>query len=456
MIRFMKSNMAFMVFVLLFILTNSSHSLAVSKLIKEAKVEHIKMLKWLGKAAEPYKGLTIRMITETTPPSIWINKIKNEFTKYTGIKVIIERESFPFLEEKALADFSKKKGIYDVFNGDYSWTGKYVMAGYVIPLNDLLNNKKLTYSNYNSNDFYSGFWKGTSWKGTPYGLPYDSVIEYMFYNKKSFIKAGIIDKHGKAKFPKNPNEWIAAVKKIHNPPFLYGTGIQGKRHLSNVCEFLPILWAFDAELYDDNFKMKLNTKAALKALTFYKELSKYSPPGSTDWTWDEVTLGLKNNVIGMSMLWDERYGEMEDVTSKVVGNMRYGTVPSISGKPISHYGGSSLFIAASSTKKEAAYLFSQWATSYPVQLLGVGKGSSPTRKSIYRITELRKKYPSFIATDAAAPTTGMRPRIPEWDEMVEIIAKEVNLVLKDKITPKEALKIMNKKINDVLKKAGYK
>jgi len=430
---------------------------SLSDYIEAAKVSHQHLLEWLAKVSKPYRGTTIRFITETTPPSDWTEEAAAEFTKYTGIKVIVERQAHPHLQEKALMDFSAGTGIYDVFNGDYSWTGKYVEAGYVIPLDDYLNNPNLTYFDYFPEDFYAGFWEGTSWKGHPYGLPYDSVIQYMFYNKADFENAGIVDAEGNASFPRTPDEWLADVKKLHNPPKLYGTGIQGKRHLSVVCEYLPILWAFKGQLYDSNYNVTLDSEAGLKSLKFYKELSKYAPPGATTWTWDQVCTALQQHIVAMSMLWDENYGAMEDPTqSKVVGQIRYGPVPSYTEKPISHYGGSSLFIPASSKKKIAAYLFSQWATSKPVQLLGVGKGASPTRRSIYTIPILRKMYPSFVATDKAAPVTGWRPRIPEWDDMAEIMARELNAVLAANKDPEAALKVVATEIDKILTEAGYK
>ncbi len=425
--------------------------------MQAAKASHQRLLTWLSEVSKPYKGTKIRMITETTPPSDWTEEAAAEFTQATGIEVLVERQAHPHLQEKALLDFSAKTGTYDVFNGDYSWTGKYVEAGYVIPLDDYLNDPKITYFDYFPEDFYAGFWEGTSWKGRPYGLPYDSVVQYMFYNKNDFEAAGIVDEKGNAKFPTTPDEWIADVKKLHNPPKLYGTGVQGKRHLSVVCEYLPILWAFDGNLYDQSYNVTLNSEAGLKSLQFYRELSKYAPPGATTWTWDGVSTALQQHIVAMSMLWDENYNAMEDpAQSKVIGQMRYGPVPSVSGKAISHYGGSSLFIPTSSKKKIPAYLFAQWATSRPVQLLGVGKGASPTRKSIYRIPVLREMYPSFIATDAAAPVTGWRPRIPEWDDMVEVMARELNAVLAADKDPSAALNVMASEIAQILEKGGYK
>jgi ABC-type glycerol-3-phosphate transport system substrate-binding protein len=79
------------------------------------------------------------------------------------------------------------------------------------------------------------------------------------------------------------------------------------------------------------------------------------------------------------------------------------------------------------------------ATSTDIQLRGVGKGSSPTRMSVYTVQELRDKYPSFAAPDEAAATTGWRPRIPEWDDMVETLALEINSVVAGAKDVKSAL-----------------
>lgn len=407
----------------------------------------------LEEAAKPYAGATIRFITETTPPSYWVEEALPEFEKATGIKVIVERQAHPHLEEKALMDFAAGTGIYDVFNFDYSWTGKYVKAGYIEPFDKYINDPKLADPNNDLKDFYPRMWEGTSWDGVPYGYPFDSVIEYLFWNK------AIFDKYGVAGPPKTPDEWMDAMAKLNHPPELYGTGMQAKRHLSIVCEWLNVLWAFDGDLYDENYNVLLTNENAIKATEFYKKMAEYAPPGVTTWTWDDVNTALQQGIVAQTIQWDENYGSMEDPEeSKVVGQMRYAPVPTAraDGKPVSHYGGSSLGIPVSSKNKEAAFLFIQWATSYDVQLRGVGKGSSPTRRSIYQIPELRAKYPSFEATDAAAETTFWRPRIPEWDDMVEVLALELNSVVAGAKDVKEALATSAAKIEEILVKGGYK
>jgi len=404
----------------------------------------------LEEAAKPYAGVTLRFITETTPPSYWVEEALPEFEKATGIKVIVERQAHPHLEEKALMDFASKTGIYDIFNFDYSWTGKYVKAGYIEPFEQYMNNPALADPNNDLNDFYPRMWEGTMWDGKAYGYPFDSVIQYLFWNK------AIFDEYGVAGPPKKPDEWMDTMQKLNHPPQLYGVGMMAKRHLSVVCEWLCILWAFQGQLYDDNYNVLLNDENGVKATEYYKKMAEFAPPGVTTWTWDDVNTALQQGTVAQSIQWDENYGSMENPEeSKVVGQMRYAPVPSY-GAPVSHYGGSSLGIPTSSKNKEAAFLFIQWATSKDIQLRGVGKGSSPTRKSIYAIQELREKYPSFAATDEAAATTGWRPRIPEWDDMVETLALEINSVIAGAKDVKSALDISAAKVDELLKSGGYK
>jgi len=406
----------------------------------------------LEEAAKPYAGTTIRFITETTPPSYWIEEVLPEFEKATGIKVVVERQAHPHLEEKALMDFAAGTGIYDVFNFDYSWTGKYVKAGYIVPLEPFMNSE-LADPNNDLSDFYKSMWEGTMWDGKVYGYPFDSVIEYLFWNK------AIFDKYGVPGPPKTPDEWMESMQKLNHPPELYGVGMQAKRHLSIVCEWLNILWAFDGALWDENYNVTLNNENGLKATEFYKKMAEYAPPGVTTWTWDDVNTALQQGKVAQAIQWDENYSSMEDPNeSLVVGQMRYAPVPSArkDGKPVSHYGGSSLGIPTSSKHKEAAFLFIQWATSYDIQRRGVGKGASPTRRSIYQIPEFREKYPSFAVTDMLGEVTMWRPRIPEWDDMVEVLALELNSVVAGTKNAKDALDNAAKQIDEILRKGGYK
>src|SRR5262245_47790200 len=68
----------------------------------------------LKQAAEPYKGITIRVIGEALAPLGSLDKQKSAFEKETGISVVIEQHAFDQVMQKTTADFVGKTGFYDV------------------------------------------------------------------------------------------------------------------------------------------------------------------------------------------------------------------------------------------------------------------------------------------------------------------------------------------------------
>src|ERR671911_739623 len=65
-------------------------------------------------AAAPYKGATIRGVSESTPPSNYVKDvIAPAFTKATGINVEFEATSWDQMYDKAIKDMQANTGIYD-------------------------------------------------------------------------------------------------------------------------------------------------------------------------------------------------------------------------------------------------------------------------------------------------------------------------------------------------------
>ena len=48
-------------------------------------------------------------------------------------------------------------------------------------------------------------------------------------------------------------------------------------------------------IYDKNGKVAFNSPETVRALTFYKQLSEYAPPGVTAWAWGEQELSFASD-----------------------------------------------------------------------------------------------------------------------------------------------------------------
>ena len=65
-------------------------------------------------AGAPYKGTTIRGVSESTPPSNYVKDvIAPAFTEATGINVEFEATSWDQMYDKAIKDMEANTGIYD-------------------------------------------------------------------------------------------------------------------------------------------------------------------------------------------------------------------------------------------------------------------------------------------------------------------------------------------------------
>ncbi|MCB0226741.1 MAG: extracellular solute-binding protein, partial [Anaerolineae bacterium] len=69
---------------------------------------------WWAEAAAPYQGVTIRGISESTPPSKYVSEVlAPQFEELTGIKVEFEATSWDQMYSKAIQDMEANTGIYD-------------------------------------------------------------------------------------------------------------------------------------------------------------------------------------------------------------------------------------------------------------------------------------------------------------------------------------------------------
>jgi len=100
----------------------------------------------------------------------------------------------------------------DIFNGGGGWLLEFQSAGVLAPLTDLM-----------PADLLSKFWKSgldaMTVKGTLFGMPYFLDPRGMYYRKDLFEGAGL-------EAPQTFADVREAAKALHNPPTMYGTGLE--------------------------------------------------------------------------------------------------------------------------------------------------------------------------------------------------------------------------------------
>ncbi|MGH9916578.1 MAG: extracellular solute-binding protein, partial [Pyrinomonadaceae bacterium] len=139
--------------------------------------------------------------------------------------------------------------------------------------------------------------------------------------------------------------------------------------------------------------LQTDTPEAIEAATLYQRLmTKSAPPGVTGFNWAECQ---SNFLQGKVAMWLDGIGFAPPLEnpekSRVVGKVGYGVMPKGPVTQAAPTFGDGIGVTEGSSKKEAAYLYCQWAISKEMgaRLLQTGSGV-PFRNSILNDPEVRK------------------------------------------------------------------
>jgi len=264
----------------------------------------------------------------------------------------------------------------------------------------------------------------------------------------------LFEKHELVAPPKTWNDVLHAAKTIgENEEGVYGVVFRGTKGNPITSGFLPIFWAFGAEVIDAQGKPAVNSPEGVAALKFFLELAKHAPEGVEIYNSSEVKDTLFSGGAAIATeVWPSWVPDMDNPEkSKVVGQMAVTVHPGQKTEPAPMIGVWHLAIPAASQRKDGAYDFLKFVTSAEMQKkLALEIGLPPTRASVYTDEEVVAKYRWYPTQLQALEASKVRPRIPEWLEIDVKMGAYLNLALVGDRTPEEALNELNAEIVDIL------
>jgi multiple sugar transport system substrate-binding protein len=343
-------------------------------------------------AAEPqwkkYAGTTLEANLVKGPRGELLQKYASEFTELTGIKV--ESEIIPEQQQrqKAVIELTSGKPSFDVIHLSYHVQKRqFDKAGWLADLSGFLKDPNLTASDLTVDDFSAGGLKfAQNDKGEMHSLPWSVDYFILYWNKELFAKKGV-------ELPKTLDEMVVAAEKLTDPANgIYGFTGRGLRN-ANMTLWSNFFLNYGGEFLDGKGNILTDGPEAVEATKLYQRLmTKSSPPGVAGFNWMESMASLTQ---GRAAMWIDADGwapPIEDPNaSRVVGKIGYALVPAGPKGQYSSTYGDGIGITQASTKKEAAYLYCQWAVSKTMgaRLLQSG-GGVPFRNSILNDETVRK------------------------------------------------------------------
>jgi len=258
----------------------------------------------------------------------------------------------------------------------------------VADLEDMLHNPSLTAPYTTESDFSpAGLAYSRNQAGHLRALPQSVDYWVIYYNKQMFDAKGIA-------YPDTFEQFIKAAEALTDPSKnQYGFVARGQRN-ANVPVFTSFLLGYGVDPINAKGELMTDSPEAIEAAKMYQHLlSKCAPPGTIGFNWMECQASFMQGQVAM---WLDGIGfapPLEDKKrSRIAGHVGYGLMPKGPVRRASATFGDGLSIPAASTKKEAAWLFLQWACSPKLcrDLVTTGSGV-PFRISTLTDPSLRKE-----------------------------------------------------------------
>jgi len=419
-----------------------------------------------------YKGVTLRVIESETTPLFAMKELLPEFEKKTGIKVTVEVYDEVAVRDKMVLDFTSHTGLYDVSFLQWWFVPEYAQAGFIIPLDHLMETKSIP-GLLNLDDFLSPILEGLQVGKVQYGIPYWYLGGMLYYRTDIFDKYGwavpetiadtqeILDK-------------FKSIKKQGQYDKIAGWVGRGSKEFDSFGSIAGFAWAYGSKLLNDAMEPTLLSdprwkQAMNKWVSFMKD---HGPLGAGNMTWyDAYNLFME----GKALMFTETSDYGADFTnpqiSKVTDKAGFAVGPKgPAGNHIQWFYSEGFGINSdiSRQKKEAAWLFIQWRCSSETQLKEaqlkkVGRRfdlcSSKVLQSVQYMEAARKAgaedYAKGILETIKAADPSYWPSIPEFAEVAESVATQFSGAIAEMNTVKDALKNANDDVYRILEKAGY-
>jgi multiple sugar transport system substrate-binding protein len=379
-----------------------------------------------------------------------LKQAARDYETLTAVHVNIAEFPYTNLFEKEMIDLSAGTGAYDLIMLDDPWFPRFAGKRLLTELGPLLEKRGQPVINPDFVDTSLALCRHPYQTGALFALPYVGNSQLFFYRKDLFEKYSL----------KEPARWddvLAAAKTIQEKERagtrVYGYVMRAAQGNAAVADFMPIFWAFGADMFDGSGKPTVNSAAGISALKFMIELGKYAPPGYASFNADEVGAHLLQGTAAMSINWPAWISSFSDPTkSKVIGKMAFTTLPGALRNGNAEIGNWLLAIPRDSQNVEGAVNFLLWVTSAEQMKRSALRGNPPTRKSLFKDPELIAKFPAYPAQLRSLETSRPRPRTPQWNEIENAFGIFLSKANSGELSPEAAMNEANAQIESILQR----
>ena len=475
------------------------------------KEQQLKELEWFIKAAEPFKGMEINVLSETIPTHEYESKVLTKaFEEITGIKVNHQLLGEGEVVQAVQTQMQTKRNLYDAYINDSDLIGTHSRLQLAVNLTDWMagEGKDVTLPTLDINDFIGkSFTTGPD--GKLYQLP-DQQFANLYWFRKDWFDRPDIKKKFKEKYGYElgvPLNWsayedIAEFFSVHVKEIdgvrIYGHMDYGKRapdlgwRMTDA--WLSMAGAGSKGLPNgkpiDEWGIRMeegkctplgasikrgggtNGPAAVYAIRKWDEwLRKYAPPGAADYDFYQSLPALAQGNVAQQIFWYTAF-TASMVAPKDKGN---NTVDE-KGKPLwrmapspkgpyweegqklgyQDAGSWTLFKSTPLKRRKAAWLYAQFVVSKTVDVKKSHVGLTFIRDSSVRHQSFTQRAPNlgglveFYRSPDRVNWTPTGINVPDYPKLAQLWWQNIGDVNSGTFTPQQAMDRLANEMDQVM------
>ena len=473
-----------------------------------SKEDQMKEMQWFIKAAEPFKGMEVNVLSESIPTHTYESTVLTKaFEEITGIKVNHQILGEGEVVQAVQTQMQTNRNLYDAYINDSDLIGTHSRLQSAVNLTDWMagEGKDVTNPGLDLDDFM-GLKFTTGPDGKLWQLPDQQFANLYWFRADWFARKDLQDKF-KAKYGYDlgvPVNWSAYedianfftndVKELDGKK-VYGHMDYGKKDPSLGWRFTDA-WLSMAGTADkglpnglpvDEWGIRVaadkctpvgasverggatNSPAAVYALTKYIDwMKKYAPPQSLGMTFSESGPVPSQGQVAQQIFWYTAFtADMTKAGLPVVnadGTPKWRMAPGPHGpywkegmqNGYQDVGSWTFFKSTPPDRLAAAWLYAQFVTAKSVSLKKSINGLTFIRDSDIRsayFTKNAAKYGGlveFYGSPARVAWTPTGTNVPDYPKLAQLWWQNVATAVTGDKTPQEAMDNLAKQMDDLM------
>jgi multiple sugar transport system substrate-binding protein len=432
----------------------------------------------LEDAAKPYDGATITVLCEGYPACYAMQDFSEKFTERTGINVTFEIGDLLQISQRILTDQLTGTAFFDASQIQFFHLALFGEQGWATPLKTFMDDPNLRDPSLNPEDFVQANLNLCC-------IYKDELLAFPFYYipgfpimRKDFLahsqeRADFKTRYGYELppaeliieldswqqwldmaefFTRKKGETLAGQALDHDS---YGIGIPFQRHLAAFWVYWELVIAHGGEIIDQDHNVKLGEgTAALDALNFMLEMTKFAPASYPEYNWDNQYIDFCEGTLFSTPSWADTIFYLEEAADCASAtNISYASFPGI--HTTVPFAGS-LVIPSTAPHPEAAYLYLQWALSKDVQAEMGLIGWIPNRRDVVRMDWAdNQNLNGSMKMHVKLEDIGWLAEIPHHPSMIavqDIMMEELSAAGAGEIDAETAVENMVTRVQGVIRK----